>query len=215
MARRVTTNELIEALVMGLALVDRGRADRRFFRKLASGAGVSLALVLLLMEPRADVGSAAARPMFWMEVVFLAGMALIATTALHRLGYPGMRLGWLAGAAALPMAAAGLTAAVTLLSPAGARLQLPGDCWLECLAGTGFLSVPALGLALWASRELAATRQALAGAAAGLFAGAVAAFFVAFSCPEAQAPYLLVCSLPGMSLPVTVGTLLGPRVLRW
>lgn len=214
MARRVTTNELIEALVVGLAPVDRGRAERNFFGKLAFGAGVSLAIMLLLKEPRADVGGAAARPMFWMELVSFSGIALVAMTALHRLGHPGRRLGWVAGAAALSMAAAGLTGAATLLMTPGARLPLLADGWLECLGGIGLLSVPTLGFALWATRELAPTRQAVAGAAAGLFAAAVAALFSAFSGPDAPA-YLLVCSVPGMSVPVAVGALLGPRVLRW
>lgn len=208
----MSTNELIDALVVDLAPVDRSRADRRFFGKLAFGVGVSLAIMLLLKEPRADVDSAAARPMFWMELVVLAGIALVAMTALHRLGYPGRRLGWVAGAAALSTTAAGLTAAASLLTP-GARLPLLADGWLECLVGIGLLSVPTLGFALWATRELAPTRQAVAGAAAGLFAGAVAVLFSAFS---GDAPaYLLVCSLPGMSVPVAVGALLGRRVLRW
>lgn len=47
----MSTDELIDALVLDLAPVDRGRADRHFFSKLAFGAGVSLAIMLLLKEP--------------------------------------------------------------------------------------------------------------------------------------------------------------------
>lgn len=212
--RRMSTNELIGALVADLVAVDRARAARRFWCRLACGAAVSLGLMLLVMELRTDLGSAAARPMFWMELLLFGGVALAAVTALRRLGHPGMRQGRVAKAIALFMTAGWLTAAL-ILPPLTARLPLADARWFDCLARIGFLSLPTLGFAFRAVRELAPIRPALAGAAAGLFAGAMAAFFSVLSYPEAQAPHLLVGALPAVSIPAAVGALLGPRVLRW
>jgi hypothetical protein len=55
----------------------------------------------------------------------------------------------------------------------------------------------------------------LAGGAAGLVAGSVAAFAYAVHCTEMQAPFLAVWYVIGMLVPAFAGALLGPRLLRW
>ena len=64
-------------------------------------------------------------------------------------------------------------------------------------------------------KGLAPTRLALAGAAAGLLAGAGGALIYALHCPEMAAPFLAIWYLLGMLIPTAVGALLGPRLLRW
>jgi hypothetical protein len=211
------TDELIAVLAADVTPIDPGRSDRRFFTKLAGGAVLALAAMLLFMGTRPDVAGAAALPMFWIKLIFPASLALAALVALRRLSYPGMRLGRAPAAAALPVTAIWIFAGLVLLTaPTGERLALVlGDTWIECPFSIALLSVPALALALWATRELAPTRLALAGAAAGLFAGAVAAFAYALHCPETQAPFLAVWYVLGMLIPVGAGALLGRRLLRW
>lgn len=92
---------------------------------------------------------------------------------------------------------------------------LLGDTWRECLLGIPLLAVPAFVLAFWALRGLAPTRLAAAGAAAGLFAGAAAAFGYALHCPELEAPFLGAWYVLGMLIPTAIGALLGQRWLRW
>jgi hypothetical protein len=211
------TEELIAVLAADITPIDPAQADRRFFIKLAAGAVWPMAAMLLLMGTRPDLPAAAALPMFWIKLIFPASLALAALVVLRRLSYPGMRLGRAPAAAALPVAAVWIFAGLVLLTaPAGLRLALVlGDTWLECPFSIALLSVPALGLALWAARELAPTRLSLAGAAAGLFAGAVAAFAYALHCPETQAPFLAVWYVLGMLIPTGAGALLGRRLLRW
>lgn len=211
------TDDLITALTADFSPVDPTQADRRFFSKLAAGAMVALAAMLLFMGTRADLNTVAFSFMFWIKVLFPASLAACALVALRRLSYPGMRLGRVPTAAALPVTLIWTMAVLVLLAaPAGERLALVlGETWLECPFSIALLSVPALGLAIWAARELAPTRLALAGAAAGLFAGGVAAFAYALHCPETQAPFVAVWYLLGMLIPSAVGALLGRRLLHW
>jgi hypothetical protein len=211
------TDDLIAVLAADVSPIEPGRADRRFFTKLAGGAVLAVAAMLLFLGTRADFAAAAALPMFWIKLVFPASLALAALMVLRRLSYPGMRLGRAPAAAALPVSAIWILAGLVLLAaPAGERLALLlGDTWLVCPLSIALLSVPALGLALSAARELAPTRPALAGAAAGLFAGAAAAFAYALHCLEMQAPFLAVWYVLGMLISVGAGALLGRRLLRW
>jgi hypothetical protein len=211
------TDDLIAVLAADISPIDPGRSDRRFFTKLAGGAVLALAAMLLFMGTRPDLPAAAALPMFWIKLIFPASLALAALVALLRLSYPGMRLGRAPAAAALPVTALWLFAGVVLLTaPAGDRLALVlGDTWLECPLSIALLSAPALAFTLWAVRDLAPTRLVLAGAAAGLFAGTVAAFVYALHCTEMQATFLAVWYVLGILIPTGAGALLGRRLLRW
>lgn len=213
----MNTDDLISVLAADVSPVDPAQADRRFFTKLAAGAMVALAAMFVLMGTRPDLATAAHSFMFWMKLLFPASLAVAALVALRRLSYPGMRLGRVPAAAALPVTLVWLMAGLVLLSaPAGERLALVlGETWIECPVSIALLSVPALGLAFWATRELAPTRPSLAGAAAGLFAGAVAALAYALHCPETQAPFLAVWYVLGMLIPTGAGALLGRRLLHW
>ncbi|MGV3572875.1 MAG: NrsF family protein [Ramlibacter sp.] len=210
------TQDLIAALAAHATPVDAARSDRRFLARLAGGTLLALAAVLL-MGARPDLADAARLPMFWIKLLVPASVAAAAVVALWRLGHPGMRLGRLPAAAALPLALLWLVAALALLAaPAGERLGLVfGRTWLECPLLITLLSVPALVLAFRAARELAPTRLPLTGAAAGLFAGAAAAAAYAIHCPESQAPFLAAWYVLGMLIPTAAGTLLGRRLLHW
>lgn len=211
------TNDLIAALAADLSPVDPARGDRRFFTKIAGAAVPALAAVLLLLGTRPDLESAALLPMFWLKLAFPASLAVAALVALRRLSYPGMRLGRAPAAVVLPVTFIWLMAGFVLLtSPAGERWPLVlGKTWLQCPVSVTLLSIPAMALSFWAVRELAPTRLALAGAAAGLFAGAAAAFAYALHCTEMQAPFLAVWYVLGMLIPAGIGALLGRYLLRW
>lgn len=214
---KMKTDDLIAALVADLAPVDPVRTERRFFAKMMSGALVALVAVLLWLGPRPDIAAAAQLPMFWLKLALPASLAVAALVALRRLGYPGMRLGRVPLAVVAPIALIWLMAAAALLMAAPAeRLPLVlGDTWQKCPLTIALLSVPATALAFWALRGLAPTRLSLAGAAAGLFAGAAAALAYALHCPEMEAPFLAVWYVLGMLIPAGVGALLGRQLLKW
>jgi hypothetical protein len=100
----------------------------------------------------------------------------------------------------------------------------PQTRWLELVLGQTaaicpflitLLAAPVLLGGLWALQGLAPTRLRLAGASAGLLAGAAGACVYAFHCPELAAPFLGTWYVLGMAIPTALGALIGPRVLRW
>ncbi len=74
------------------------------------------------------------------------------------------------------------------------------------------LSAPIFFALFWALRSLAPTRLRLAGAVAGLLAGARETFIYAFHCNESAAPFVAIWYTMGI---VAVGTLFGRLALRW
>lgn len=211
------TEQLIDALARDPTPVDAGAARRRFALLLALGPLAALVLMMVLLRPRPDLAAAIHLPMFWLKVLWPAVVAVAACVLLDRLAHPGAKLGGSPAAALAPTVLVVLMGAVVLWSaePADRLALLLGQTWYECPFLIALLSVPALGLALRALRGFAPTRLPLAGAAAGLFAGAAAAFAYAFHCPEMQAPFLAVWYVLGMLIPAAVGAALGQRMLRW
>ena len=98
----------------------------------------------------------------------------------------------------------------------GAREALVlGATWRSCPFNIALLSVPVFVGCVWALKQLAPTRLRLAGAAAGLAAGGLAAFVYGLHCPELAAPFIAVFYVLGVLIPVAVGFAFGPRLLRW
>ncbi len=76
------------------------------------------------------------------------------------------------------------------------------------------LSTPIFAGVMWAMKGLAPTRPRIAGAVAGLLAGATAALVYCLHCPEIEAPFIAFWYVLGMLIPVGVGALLGGVLLR-
>jgi hypothetical protein len=210
------TEDLVNLLAAGAAPVPANAVGRRF--AVAMGWGVAGALLLLLsLGIRTDLAQAAGELMFWIKPAFVAALALAGLVAAERLACPGMRLGPVRIAVAAPVLLLWLVAAVVLLNAAPAqRAELIfGDTWKACPFNIALLSLPLFAATLWAMKGLAPTRLALAGASAGLLAGALGALVYALHCPESAAPFLAVWYVLGIAIPTLAGALLGPRVLRW
>jgi hypothetical protein len=77
------------------------------------------------------------------------------------------------------------------------------------------LSLPIFASVFWSLRRLAPTKPVLAGAAAGLLAGAAGAFVYAFHCDESAAPFVVLWYTVGIALVGLAGGLLGRFLLRW
>ncbi len=210
------TNELIAVLAAQATTVDGAAVLRRFHARLAAGVVLTVGAMLLLNGAPGLVASEWTAGL-WLKLFFTGALAAATAVGLRRVGYPGMRLGRFPAAAALPLVLLWMVAGLVLLTaPAEARLPLLlGQTWRECPIYIGLLSLPVLALSLWAVRALAPTRPMLAGAVAGLFSGAVAAFAYGLHCPEVQAPFVAVWYVLGILVPTGAGALLGPRLLRW
>ncbi|HEY3180404.1 MAG TPA: DUF1109 domain-containing protein [Casimicrobiaceae bacterium] len=211
------TDELVTLLAAGTVAVERGAGARRYAIALGWGAFASALLMAILLGVRPDISAAARLPMFWIKLAFPAALAVGGLFAALRMSRPGGRLGNLLVALAAPVAALWLLSVYALLdAPASERTRLVlGGTWQYCLLSVPLLSAPILVATFWAMKGLAPTRLSLAGASAGLLAGAIGAFVYAFHCPEMQAPFLGTWYVAGMSIPAAAGALLGPLLLRW
>ena len=130
--------------------------------------------------------------MLWIKFAFVAALAATGWIAALRLARPGRALGRVPAALAVPVAVMWLLAAIALAgadAPHRAALVL-GRTWSACPFNIAVLAAPVFVAALWGLKGFAPTRLRLAGAAAGLVAGAAGAFVYTFHCPELAAPFL-------------------------
>ena len=135
----------------------------------------------------------------------------------ERLGRPGarLRLAWIA--AAVPIATMLLAAgSIVLATPPGYRLQLMlGTTWRTTTANIVLLSLPSLAAMLLAMKRLAPTQLALAGAGAGLLAGAQALLVYSLYCAEMAVPFWGVWYVLAIAITTAIGAAIAPHCLRW
>ena len=211
------TDELIAVLANGAGAVEANATARRYATAVGWGACGATLLMAITLGVRPDIDEAAWLPMFWIKLAFPASLVVGGLFAASRLSRPGVQLGWVSGALAAPVLAIWLLAAFTLFNAAPPeRVQLLlGNTSKDCLFNVAMLSLPVLVAVLWAMKGLAPTRLVLAGAAAGLLAGAIGALVYALHCPEMEASFIGVWYAAGMLIPTAAGALLGPFLLRW
>jgi hypothetical protein len=211
------TDDWVTMLATGVEAVDPGAAVRRY--AMAVGAGVLAATVLMagLLGVNPYLLRDAAVPMGWAKFAFVVGLCVSALRATLRLARPGASLAGLPAALAAPVLGIWLLAAVALGGTERTRwlALVLGQTAAACPFLIALLATPVFLGGLWALRGLAPTRLRLAGASAGLLAGAAGACVYAIHCPELAAPFLGTWYVLGMAIPTTLGALLGPRVLRW
>ncbi|HVN02738.1 MAG TPA: DUF1109 domain-containing protein [Caulobacteraceae bacterium] len=196
------------------------QAGRRFAPLLLGagvvGAAVSLAVLIAWLGMR-PMHEAMRSGSFWMKAAYttlLAASGLFVTTRLAR---PGGRAGAALWIAALAIAwLATMAGMETMHTPAAGlpRLWL-GQTWRVCPFRIVALSLPVLAAALIALRRMAPTQPALAGAMAGLFAGAVGATVYGLYCRETAAAFVVVWYSLGIAACAALGAAIGARALRW
>ena len=212
------TDELVSRLATGDVAVPRHALPLRLIAATAAGLLASTVLMLTLLGMRTDLPQAAMAPMFWVKIGF-AGLLLVAgLVATWRLGRPGRRLGRLPpSTTATPVLLLWAIALASLsqATPSQRVTLLLGETWSSCAFLIALLAAPLLASTLWAMRGMAPTRLRLAGAAAGLFAGSLAALVYSLHCPEMTAPFIALWYLLGVTIPTALGAWLGPRLLHW
>ena len=211
------TEELIGMLATGLQPVQRHVMARRYGIAVACGATGAGVLLALFLGVNPALRTEIQLPMYWVKVIFAALAAAASLFAAARLSRPGAPVALLPVVLAVPVLAIWALAAAALMGAApGERMSLVlGETWRMCPFLIAMLSVPAFVSSLWAMRGLAPTRPRVAGAAAGLFAGALATLVYTLHCPELAAPFVGTWYLIGMLIPAAAGALVGPYWLRW
>jgi hypothetical protein len=213
----MNTDQLIAALATGVEPVDPMALRRRLSLAAVLGIAAALPVMLALLGVNPGLAQAAQLPMFWVKFAFVAGTALAGAWTVARLSRPGALLQRPALALALPVLVMAVLAVLALALARGDQrlVLLLGSSWSACPWRIVVLSLPSFALLLRAVKGLAPIRLRLAGAGAGLLAGAIGALVYLLHCPELAAPFLLVWYTLGMLLPAALGALVGPRVLRW
>jgi hypothetical protein len=213
----MNTDDLARMLATGAAPVDPRASVRRLALAVGAGALVAAIVMTTWLGLRATLVQDAGLPMLWIKFAFVINLALAGWVAALRLARPGTKLARVPSAIVAPVLVMWVLAAIALggaEAPRRTELIL-GQTWTACPLNIAVLALPVFVAALWGMKGLAPTRLRLAGAAAGLLAGATGAVVYTFHCPELAAPFLGIWYVLGMLIPVALGALIGPRVLRW
>lgn len=211
------TSELIASLSGDLKPVSRFTLFWRLSGAVILGAVLSFLMMWAWLGFRPDLAAAVYTPAYWLKFLYTLALACLAYATTARLARPATRadgpaLGLLAVIAILVLVAG----AQTILTPPAERLALMmGHSSRVCPWRIAIVSLPIFVTTFGGVRALAPTRLMLAGAAAGLAAGALGAWIYAFHCDETSAPFLLVFYTAGIMLVGAVGGLFGKLLLRW
>lgn len=184
---------------------------------LLAGLAVSAAAFWVGLGPRPDIAAAAATPRFLLKVALALLLAATAAALALRLARPaaaarGPAWAVIAAPALLVLA---VVVELALVPPGEWGARLVGDNARICLTAIPALALPLLGAALFALRQGAPTRPALAGAVAGILAGSVAAALYALHCTDDSPLFVAAWYGLGIALVTLVGALAGTRLLRW
>lgn len=208
------TDALIEALGRETAS-KRPRSDVVLAG--ASGCGFAAAAVAFLwaMGTRPDLGSALQTPSFTLKLAAALLLAVTAFPLVAAISRPGARLPkgllWLAPA----LLAAGVAAELATYAPAEWAPRLVGRNALVCLTVLPVLAALPLAAILLALRHGAPTRPGLAGALAGVLAGAFGALLYATNCTDDSPLFVLTWYSLAIAIVAALGAALGRKVLRW
>lgn len=211
------TDELIALLARDATPVKRAALPMRIGMLALLGAVAAFVILVPWLGIRPDLAEAVTGSTYWMKTLYTLGVGVAGFALAERLSRPGAkgRIGWaLAGFFAAAIVAIAVSQIIAT-PPEQMHAALMGSSWDKCPWRILVLSLPGLAVILWAMRKFAPTRPALAGAAAGLLAGGIAATVYGLHCQEIAAPFVALWYSLGMISSAIVGSLIGSRLLRW
>ena len=211
------TDDLIKALAADNATV-APPISRTLRLALIVGALAAAAHFWSLLTVRADFAHAITHDArFIFKFVFTLGLAIPAALLMMRLARPDGQAGSLKWLLALPVALLAIAVGFEMASqpvdhwPVSALGSMP----VACMKYIPMLSIAPLVAMLYALRRGAPTNPAAAGAAAGLVSATIAAALYATFCVDDSPMFLAIWYVAGIAIVVTLGALIGSRVLRW
>jgi hypothetical protein len=210
------TDHLIRSLTQDLA-TPPPRIGARLALALLVGFGLAAALFFALLGPRPDIAEAIRWPRFDFKFVVTLSLAAASLFLVLRLARPATEL----RAASFAMR----IVLLILLTGVGIELMTLPSVWWQtvatgknatiCLRAIPALAVPLLIGVLFALRSGAPTRPALAGAAAGLLAGGLAATLYAAHCTDDSPLFVAIWYSLAIGIVTAAGAIAGRLVLRW
>jgi hypothetical protein len=155
--------------------------------------------------------------MFWVKAGYTGLIALAGYGCARLLARPvgGARKGFVLAGVVVALVTLGGAVQFMMTDASERMLLLAGGSWQVCSQNIVILGAPILGMTLLALRSLAPTKLVLTGAAAGLFAGGLAATVYGLHCPEHALAFVAVWYSIGMAILTVAGAMLGPWALRW
>jgi len=211
------TDDLIDCLVAEVPAMRRGWIEAWLMVALAASGIAALAGLTVTLGFRPDLIQALGGPTFWLKAAYTVAVALGGFWLLSRAGRPGQGV-------VAPLILLGLTLLVAILAGGMQWMQAAPDTRADTLMGSSATVCPtniaglallAAPLVLLAARRFAPTRPGLAGVAAGLLIGGVAATVYGLHCPERTATFVAVWYSLGMVIPALIGGLIGRLIWRW
>jgi hypothetical protein len=210
------TDDLIAQLSSGLEPVKSGAAARLLLGAVVVGVAGSILVMLTVIGVRHDLNSAMVSFGMWTKLIYTFAIAAFGFWLVDRAGRPGAGMTRPALLLVPPLLAIALLAVFQLSAPGADRPVLVlGHSSRVCAFLVSLTALPTLAATFWALRRLAPTRLTLAGAEAGLFAGAAGAFVYSFHCTEGAAPFIAIWYTLGIVLTAGIGAFLGRHLLRW
>lgn len=211
------TERLIDRLAADVAPAPPRMVPRRIAMTALAGGALALVAVVFWLGVRPDLIRAMGGATFWMKAAYAAILGMAGFACTERLARPigSPRNGILLAVGALGVLAA-IGVATLIAAPPGERMAMwLGHSWRRCPLNILALAIPTLALALLAMRRFAPTRLTAAGAAAGLFAGGVAATIYGLHCGETAPVFVVTWYSLGVAFSAGLGAAVGRWALRW
>jgi hypothetical protein len=212
------TNDLIDKLVADyVAQPPPKPVAHHLVMAIIGGLAISAALFSITLGPRPDILSALSTWRFdikWADnLVLVIAAAWVALRLSRPITTPPSAMRALIVPAFLLLAAVTYELVTVPASEWPARAM--GVNGVMCLANIIFLSALPLTATVYALRQGAPMSPALAGAAAGLLAGALGATVFAMHCTNDSPLFVAIWYALAIGLMSMLGLLIGRHVLRW
>ncbi|MBB4005617.1 NrsF family protein [Aurantimonas endophytica] len=178
------TDRLIEMLSKDAR--GRRRFEKILLRAVTFAVGIAAIVFFVLVQPRPDLELAARTARVLFKFIITVPLAIAMIGLLDRIGRPAAPLGpwpWLLGGIGA-MLAVGVGAELALLPPEEWATSLIGTNARYCMLFIPLIAIGPLFCFIVALRQGMPTHPGLAGAAAGIASGAIAAAFYASHCPD-------------------------------
>jgi hypothetical protein len=212
----VKTGDLIRALAAD-SEVHAMPPGRALAFALIPGVAIALGLHFAVLGLRPHLLALPGEPRLLFKLCLTFSLVALSGPLVLRLVRPGAGVRRAALMLAIvPASLAAANLAELLAVPAAEWGQrLVGTNAMFCLKSIPFLAAAPLVAALLALRQGAPEHPALAGAAAGLFAGAIGAACYATHCPDDSPLFVAAWYTLAIGFVAAIGAAAGRRLLRW